>query len=56
MKYIALTIGPIYKTLKNSKKTRELWGGSYIFSYIMKQIILKFEDRDFVTPYIKDKT
>lgn len=56
MKYIALTIGPIYKTLKNSKKTRELWGGSYIFSYIMKQIISKFEDREFVTPYTKDKT
>ncbi len=56
MKYIALTIGPIYKTLKNIKKTRELWGGSYIFSYIMKQIILKFKDRDFVTPYTKDES
>jgi len=53
MKYIALTIGPIYKTLKNAKKTRELWGGSYIFSYLMKQIILKFKDREFVTPYTK---
>ncbi len=52
MKYIALTIGPIYKTLKNSKKTRELWGGSYIFSYIMKKIIEKFKDRKFITPYI----
>lgn len=52
MKYIALTIGPIYKTLKNSKKTRELWGGSYIFSYIMKKIIEKFKDRVFITPYI----
>ncbi|MBD3829406.1 MAG: type III-B CRISPR-associated protein Cas10/Cmr2 [Arcobacter sp.] len=54
MKYIALTIGPIYKTLKNAKKTRELWGGSYIFSYIMKQIISKFKDRDFVTPYTQE--
>ena len=52
MKYIALTIGPIYKTLKNSKKTRELWGGSYIFSYIMKKIIEKFKDRKFITPYV----
>ena len=24
MKYIALTIGPIYKTLKNAKKPKEL--------------------------------
>ena len=55
MKYIALTIGPIYKTIKNAKKTRELWGGSYIFSYIMKQIISKFKDRSFVTPYTQDE-
>lgn len=54
MKYIALTIGPIYKTLKNSKKTRELWGGSYIFSYIMKQIIKEFKTRTFITPYIDE--
>jgi len=56
MTYIALTIGPIYKTLKDAKKTRELWGGSYFFSYIMKQIIGQFKERDFVVPYIKDET
>ena len=39
MKYIALTIGPIYKTLKNAKKPKELFARSYIFSYIMKNII-----------------
>ncbi len=56
MKYIALTIGPIYKTLSNAKKTRELWGGSYLFSYIMKQIIKAFKEREFIVPYIKDGT
>ena len=54
MNYIALTIGPIYKTLANSKKPKELFSGSYIFSYIMKQIIQNFKDREFITPYIKD--
>lgn len=54
MKYIALTIGPIYKTLKNAKKTRELWGASYIFSYLMKKIIEQFKDRNFITPYIDE--
>lgn len=54
MKYIALTIGPIYKTLSNAKKTRELWGGSYLFSYIMKQIVTHFKERDFVVPYTKN--
>ena len=56
MTYLALTIGPIYKTLKDAKKTRELWGGSYIFSYIMKKIIEEFRDREFIVPYIKDKS
>lgn len=56
MTYLALTIGPIYKTLSNAKKTRELWGGSYLFSYIMKQIISQFKEREFVVPYIKDET
>ncbi len=51
-KYIGLTICPIYKTLKNAKKTRELWGGSYIFSYIMKFVIKSFKNRKFVIPYV----
>jgi len=34
MNYLALTIGPIYKTLSNAKKPKELWSGSYVFSYI----------------------
>jgi len=52
VKYIALTIGPIYKTLKNAKKPKELFSSSYIFSYIMKEIIQKFQTRKFVTPYV----
>lgn len=39
MKYIGLTIGPIDKTLALARKTRELWGASYLFSYMMKEII-----------------
>ena len=53
--YLALTIGPIYKTLSSAKKTRDLWGGSYLFSYIMKQFILKFKERNFVVPYRGDE-
>ena len=56
MKYIALTIGPIYKTLKNAKKPNDLFASSYIFSYIMKNIIKEFKDRTFITPYIKDES
>ena len=51
MTYIALTIGPIYKTLNSAKKTRDLWGGSYLFSYVMKKIIEEFDAKKFVVPY-----
>jgi CRISPR-associated protein Cmr2 len=37
--YLALTIGPIYKTLSQAQRTREFWGGSYMFSWIMREII-----------------
>jgi len=51
-KYIAFTIGPIYKTLKDARKTKELWAGSYLFSYIMKCLIKRFTDRSFIIPYV----
>ncbi|MEN4045377.1 type III-B CRISPR-associated protein Cas10/Cmr2 [Sulfurimonas sp. NWX367] len=54
MKYIGLTIGPIYKTLKKAKKPKELFSSSYIFSYIMKEIVQKFKTRKFITPYVND--
>lgn len=41
MKYLAITIGPIYRTLTDVRRVRHLWGGSYLFSYLMKQIILE---------------
>ena len=58
--YTALTIGPIYKTLANARHTRELWAGSYTFSYLMKQILRKIlEDteieRTFYLPFVTIK-
>lgn len=38
--YFALTIGPIYKTLAQAQRTREFWGSSYMFSWIMREIIV----------------
>jgi CRISPR-associated protein Cmr2 len=54
MTYVALTIGPILKTLQHAKKPKELFSSSYIFSYVMRQIIDKFRNNEFVMPYIKD--
>ena len=39
IKYIALTIGPIYKMFQNVHKTREVWMGSYFFSVVMEKIV-----------------
>lgn len=33
-----ITIGPIYEVLRSSKKIRELWGGSLLFSLIMQHL------------------
>ena len=60
MIYTALTIGPIYKTLRNAKKTREVWGGSYFFSFFMKEVIKKLLEKgikkdDIVTPYVEER-
>ncbi|WP_106829893.1 Cas10/Cmr2 second palm domain-containing protein [Parabacteroides pacaensis] len=39
MKYTAINIGPIIKTLSWAKRPRELWSVSYLFSYLMQCII-----------------
>ncbi len=59
-KYIGVTIGPIYQTIKSARSTGELWGSSYIFSYLMKEIIKALhEERQikgnaFLVPYVPD--
>ena len=59
MKYIGLTIGPIDKTLALARKTRELWGASYLFSYMMKEIIKNLlengiNQENIIIPYALD--
>lgn len=49
MKYIAITIGPIVDTLLKAKKVKELWASSYLFSFMMKEIVTKInQERDIV--------
>ncbi|MCS3901795.1 type III-B CRISPR-associated protein Cas10/Cmr2 [Methanococcus voltae] len=59
--YLGFTIGPIVQTIASAKKTGHAWGGSYIFSYIMKQMIIKLkekkinkEDFEILTPYVEE--
>lgn len=44
--YLALTIGPIFRALSEARKTRELWGISYLFSYTMREILHHFQRLD----------
>jgi len=57
MKYIAVTIGPIVKTLLKGKKTKEIWSASYLFSYIMREIIREFKEEKerIIIPAIDEK-
>lgn len=42
MTYLAITIGPIYKTMKQARSTRELWSSSFIFSILMRNLVAEF--------------
>ncbi|MCD4764628.1 MAG: hypothetical protein K8R28_11480 [Desulfobacterales bacterium] len=55
--YAGFTIGPIYDVMRHSKKTRELWFGSYFFSWYMERLTTGLkknnqQDIEFFTPYI----
>lgn len=45
--YIAITIGPIYKTFLKAEKTREIWGASYLFSYLCRNLVKEFNNKGF---------
>lgn len=53
-KYIAITLGPISRVINLAESTRELWGASYLFSYMAKKIIESCKEREFLLPLIKN--
>jgi CRISPR-associated protein Cmr2 len=58
-KYLALTIGPIHQTLKSVKSTKAIWSASYLFSYLMRETILKLKNTEGVTfliPFVNKVT
>ncbi|MBK6914993.1 MAG: hypothetical protein IPH11_15530 [Ignavibacteriales bacterium] len=55
MNYTALTIGPIHKTLQSVKSTKAIWAASYMFSYLIKEIIKQINNKnDIIIPYSKE--
>ena len=58
MKYIGITIGSINTTMQLAKAGREIWSASYIFSYLMREIIKGIYKKTnsfdvFIQPYAK---
>jgi len=51
-KIIGVTIGPIVKTILSANDTGQLWGSSYIFSYLMKTLIKKFDSSEIMDEQI----
>lgn len=37
--YLSLTIGPVYRTIANARKTRELWAASFLLSQFMRCLL-----------------
>ena len=44
--YLAITIGPIYKTIQQARATREIWAASFVFSLMMKEILKQLDQHD----------
>lgn len=40
-KYTAITIGPIFDTLAQARSTRAMWTASYMFSWIMREMLVQ---------------
>ncbi len=56
-KYTAITIGPIYKTMQLARSTKAVWSASYMFSYIMRKLLIHVQtqgDLEIILPFSDD--
>lgn len=49
--YLAITIGPVFRTITRARKTRELWASSFIFSLLMRKILDGLKGYKKLMPY-----
>lgn len=56
MKYTAITIGPIGKTLDKARSVKSFWTASYLFSWIMHELIVRMNKKgiDIISPVQTD--
>jgi hypothetical protein len=50
MNYLAISIGPVYPTISQARKTRELWAASFIFSLLMREILKQIKTDQILIP------
>jgi len=48
-RYLALTIGPVFATLQSARSTKALWTASYLFSWLMREILRELRQKGGVT-------
>ncbi len=48
-RYQALTIGPVFSTLQQTRSTKAMWSASYLFSWIMREILRKLREEPGIT-------
>ncbi|GAB4499704.1 MAG: type III-B CRISPR-associated protein Cas10/Cmr2 [Saprospiraceae bacterium] len=48
-RYLALTIGPIFATLQSARSTKALWTASYLFSWLMREILRNLRQKNGIT-------
>lgn len=51
--YTAITIGPIGKTFDKARKVKALWSASYMFSWIMRELLRELTEKGYkvISPY-----
>jgi CRISPR-associated protein Cmr2 len=49
--YVGITIGPMDKTFREVRKTRELWAASYLFSLLSEQLLLQLKGKTIIMPF-----
>lgn len=54
MTHLSITIGPIYKTIKEARSTRDIWAASFIFSLMMKEILKQLKAHPSTKDKVKD--
>lgn len=54
--YTAITIGPICKTLDKARSVKSFWTASYLFSWIMRELIVRMHKKgiDIISPVQTD--